>query len=118
MVEQHYYSQREDFTVNTCVIETASSSLSRIPTLYSDSIAKIQKITEQLLDKQNWKGKARDEFRDTYRIVERELEDDQEQISSMGEMLKAFQDIYDTIDTDSAKQLREVVSDAYSTKKD
>ena len=82
--------------------------------LYEKVISDIKSVSEELIDTSNWKGDARDEFKDTYRIVEHYLEDDSEKISSISDMLKGFKDIYDAVDGDSAKKLYETVSDAVS----
>ena len=103
-------SNKADFTVSTDVIVATMDAINKLKPLYSQVIADIKKVSEELIDTSNWKGDARDEFKDTYRIVEHYLEDD-------SDMLKGFKDIYDAVDGDSAKKLYETVSDAVSSDK-
>lgn len=110
-------SNKADFTVSTNVIVATMDAINKLKPLYSQVIADIKKVSEELIDTSNWKGDARDEFKDTYRIVEHYLEDDSEKISSISDMLKGFKDIYDAVDGDSAKKLYETVSDAVSNDK-
>ena len=106
-----------DFVVSTDSITTAVEAVNKLKPLYTKVISDIKRVSEELIDTSNWKGEARDEFRDTYRIVEHYLEDDSEKISSIVEMLQGFKEIYETVDGDSAKKLYESVSDAFSTSK-
>lgn len=107
-------SNKADYTVSTDVIETAMEAIKNLNPLYEKVISDIKSVSEELIDTSNWKGDARDEFKDTYRIVEHYLEDDSEKISSISDMLKGFKDIYDAVDGDSAKKLYKTVSDAVS----
>jgi uncharacterized protein YukE len=79
---------------------------------YQDSVERIQTATENLLDASNWKGKAHDEFRDTYRIVAHYLDDDTTQISSIADILQGFKDIYDALDVNLASDLYNSVDKA------
>lgn len=107
-------SNKSDFTVSTDVIADTMEAINNLEPLYSQVIADIKRVSEELIDTSNWKGAARNEFKDTYRIVEHYLEDDSDKISSIYDMLKGFKDIYDAVDGDSAKKLYNTVSDAIS----
>lgn len=107
-------SNKADFTVSTEVIATTMDSINKLKPLYSQVISDIKKVSEELIDSSNWKGDARDEFKDTYRIVEHYLEDDSDKISSISDMLKGFKEIYDAVDVDTAKKLYDTVSKAVS----
>lgn len=107
-----------DFTVSTDVIAETMEAVNNLKPLYSQVITDIKKASEELIDTSNWKGKARDEFKDTYRIIEHYLEDDEDKISSISDILKGFKEIYDAVDGDAAKKLYETVSDAVSEKKE
>lgn len=107
-------SNKSDFTISTDVITETIDAINNLKPMHSQVIADIRQVSEELIDTSNWKGKARDEFKDTYRIVEHYLEDDSDKISSISDMLKGFKDIYEAVDGDSAKKLYETVSDAVS----
>lgn len=108
-------NNHSDFTVSTDVIASTMESIKKLQPLYAQVIEDIKRVSEELIDTSNWKGEARDEFKDTYRIVEHYLEDDSNKISSIVDILQGFKDIYDAVDGDSAKKLIETVSDAYSS---
>lgn len=107
---------RSDFTVDSSIFQEAVDALAKLAPQYKESVRRIRVATEALLDTSNWKGKARDEFKDTYRIVDHYLDDDSKQLSSITEIVQGFKDIYDALDVDTAKKLYETVSDAYSSK--
>ena len=94
-----------DFTVSTDVIAETMEAVNNLKPLYSQVITDIKKASEELIDTSNWKGKARDEFKDTYRIIEHYLEDDEDKISSISDILKGFKEIYDAVDGDAVPQL-------------
>ena len=106
-------SNSADFVVTNSVIDEAAEAVTKLGPMYVQEIAKVKKASEELIDRSNWKGKARDEFKDTYRIVEHYLEDDSDRISSIGEILKGFRDIYEAIDAESMKKLYEEVKKAF-----
>ena len=110
-------NNHSDFTVSTDVIVSTMESIKKLQPLYAQVIKDIKRVSEELIDTSNWKGEARDEFKDTYRIVEHYLEDDSDKVSSIIDMLQGFKDIYDAVDGDTAKKLVETVSDAYSSDK-
>ena len=96
---------RSDFTIDYSVLEEACEAIKSVPEKYQEAIQNIKKVTEPLLDKSNWRGEARDEFKDTYRIVEHYLEDDQRRAGNIIELISGFMDIYDALDIDTAKDL-------------
>lgn len=110
-------NNHSDFTISTDVIASTMESIKKLQPLYAQVIRDIKKVSEELIDTSNWKGEARDEFKDTYRIVEHYLEDDSDKISSIADMLQGFKDIYEAVDGDAAKKLAEKVTDAYSSDK-
>lgn len=109
---------RSDFLVSTDVIAAAKESLDKLMPLYTETIAKIRSASEELIDKSNWVGEAREEFKATYRIIEHYLEDDSDRVSSIREMLEGFQEIYETLDVDSAKKVYDTVSGAFAGDKE
>ena len=109
---------RSDFLISTDVIVAAKEAIDKLMPLYTETIAKIRSASEELIDKSNWSGDAREEFKATYRIVEHYLEDDSDRVSSISEMLEGFQEIYETLDIDSAKKVYETVSGAVSGDKE
>ena len=98
---------RTDFLVDNAVLKEAKGALDAIPGKYQDAISRIRSATDELLDKNNWKGETRDEFKDTYDIVSRYLEDDQQQIASIVEILEGFYNVYEAADVDTMKSLVE-----------
>lgn len=107
---------RADFTVDSSIFREAIEALTKLMPQYQASVSRIRTATEPLLDTTNWKGKARDEFKDTYRIVDHYLNDDSTQISSIKDIVQGFKDIYDALDVDTAKKLYDVVSDSFTSK--
>ena len=101
---------RSDFLISTDVIVAAKESIDKLMPLYSETIEKIRSASEELIDKSNWVGDAREEFKATYRIIEHYLEDDSDRVSSISEMLEGFRKIYETLDVDSAKKVYDTVS--------
>jgi len=95
----------QNFTINDATLQEAITALQAIPQKYSDALAAIKAATEPLLEKENWKGEARDEFKATYRILEHYLEDDQERTSNIVDILIGFRDIYKASDVETAKKL-------------
>lgn len=106
-------SNKADFQVSVDVIADTIAQVEKLKPLYDKAIANIKSASEELIDTANWKGKARDEWKDTYRIVEHYLEDDSDKISSISDILSGFKEIYETVDGDSAKKLAEKVGDAF-----
>ena len=102
----------KDFTIEITSIDEAVDAITSLKPAYDDAIKKIKDASEKLISDTNWKGKARDEFRDTYRIVEHYFEDDSDKLSSMGDIVKGFSDIYKQLDIDSAKKLADMVEKA------
>ncbi len=98
-------TNRPDFTIDAAVLQEAVEALQSIPQKYETAIKAIKEVTNSLIETSNWKGKTRDEFRDTYRIVEHYLDDDQQQMGDIIEILKGFQNIYEAADIDTAKEL-------------
>ncbi len=109
---------RSDFLVSTDVIAAAKEAIDKLMPLYTEAIAKIRAASEELIDKSNWSGEAREEFKATYRIVDHYLEDDSDKVSSLSEMLEGFREIYDTLDVDSAKKVWNTVSDTFAEDKE
>lgn len=103
-------SNRGDFTVKLSVITEAIDAISKVQPLYEQAVDNIKAASEPLLDQDNWKGRARQEFKDTYRIVEHYLNDDREEISSIQDILQGFKDIYQAVDTSDAKKIYEAVT--------
>ena len=106
---------RSDFTVDASVFQEAIDGLAQLMPQYQAAISRIRTATGPLLDTKNWKGKSRDEFKDTYYIVEHYLDDDSTQLSSIKDMVQGFKDIYDALDVDTAKKVYDVVSDALTS---
>lgn len=106
---------RSDFTVDGSVFQEAVDSIEKLMPQYREAVERIRKVTEPLIDGTNWRGKARDEFKDTFRIVDHYLTDDTDQISSIADALRGFKEIYETLDVDSAKKVYDTVSEAFST---
>ena len=100
-------SNRQDFTVNTAVLQEAIEALSDLPQKYNSAIAEIKRVSEALLQRKNWKGDTREEFKDTYRIVERYLEDDEQRLTDIVDVLKGFEEIYEDLDTEALKDIYE-----------
>ncbi len=98
---------RTDFVVDYSVLEEACRAIESVPHKYQEAIQNIKKVTETLLDNSNWKGAARDEFKNTYRIVEHYLEDDQQRVGNIIELINGFMDIYEALDIDTAKDIVE-----------
>lgn len=103
---------RADFTVDSSIFQEAIDALTRLMPRYQTSVSRIRNVTESLLDTSNWKGKARDEFKDTYYIVGHYLDDDTAQISSIKDIIQGFKDIYNALDVDLAKDLHDKVTEA------
>lgn len=106
----------DDFVVSSAALAEAQAAMNDIIPLYPEVISKIKTASENLIDKSNWSGAARDEFKATYRIVEHYLTDDSDRISSLSEIIEGFQEIYDTLDIDSAKKVYETITDKGSKK--
>lgn len=100
-------ANRSDFTIDASVLQQAEDALRDIPQKYGEAIEAIREVSEALLEKSNWKGKTRDEFHDTYRIVERYLEDDQKQLEGIADILSGFRDIYESTDLEAKQTLTE-----------
>lgn len=98
----------KDFTIEITSIDEAVEALNALKPAYDDAIKKIKEASEKLISDTNWKGKAKNEFRDTYRIIEHYFEDDSDKLSSMGDIIKGFSDIYKQMDIDSAKKLADL----------
>lgn len=98
-------SNRSDFTIDSSVLQEAIDALKNVPQKYEDAINEIKKVTEALLEKEKWKGKTRDEFKETYRVVEHYLDDDMQRAGDIGDILAGFLDIYETADVDTAISL-------------
>ena len=101
---------RSDFTVDGGVFQDALDAVAKVIPQYQTAVGRIRRVTEPLIDSGTWKGKAHDEFKDTYRIVEHYLDDDTDEISSIGDILQGFKDIYDALDVDTAKKLYDTVT--------
>ena len=102
------------FHIRTEVMETASTALSEVITTFRDAVAKIEEASEKLFDGDNWRGEARNEFYNTYVIIQHNLQIDEQQVSSLAEIIKGIKDVYDATDIDTAKQLISTVGDAFS----
>lgn len=98
---------KSDFLVSETIIKDTVDSINLLIPLYEDSIKSIRTVTTSLLDKSNWKGEARDEFYDTYTIVERYLTDDSKRVSSISEILDSFLKIYKAIDVEGLKKIKD-----------
>ena len=102
-------SNRSDFVISSPSLEKAEEMIRGIVPLFSEQVEIIKKASEELVDTENWKGKARDEFHDTYLIVEHYLHCDKEQMSSILDIITGFKDIYEAVDADSAVKLIKTV---------
>ena len=98
-----------DFVVSYDVIAAAKEAIDNLLPKHNNIVTNIKNASEMLIDSENWKGEARDEFKDTYRIVEHCLEFDNDSLSSISEILESFMKIYDELDIDSAGQLVDTV---------
>ena len=96
---------RADFLVDSAVLKEAKVAMDAIPGKYREAIDQISAVTAELLRDDNWKGKTKTEFQDTYSIVSRYLEDDQQQMGSIVDILQGFYNLYDAADIDTAKSL-------------
>ena len=96
---------KDNFTINDAVLQEAVSALKDIPQKYRDALDAIQKATAPLLEKENWSGEAREEFKATYCIVEHYLEDDLERTSNIVDIINGFKEIYDAVDDETAKEM-------------
>lgn len=99
------FNNRSDFTIDKSIFLEAMEAIGKVVSQHVEAVKSIREVSEQLIDSSAWKGKARDEFKDTYRIVEHYLDDDASEISSIGEILQGFQDIYEALDVETAKKL-------------
>ena len=106
---------KDNFTIDSAALQEAVTALKDIPQKYRDALDAIQKATEPLLEKENWSGNAREEFKDTYRIVEHYLEDDLERTSNIVDIINGFKEIYEAADDETAKKMVESVSNAVNT---
>ncbi len=109
---------RADFTVDSAVFQEAIDAIEKLTPQYSAAVKRIRTATEQLIDGVNWRGKASEEFKATFRIVDHYLTDDTDQISSIGDILQGFKDIYEALDVDTAKKLYDTVSGAVKSATD
>ena len=102
------------FLIRAEVMETTSTALSEVITTFRDAVAKIEEASEKLFDGDNWRGEARNEFYNTYVIIQHNLQIDEQQVSSLSEIIKGIKDVYDATDFDTAKQIISTVGDAFS----
>lgn len=111
MITPHRISPHriDPFRIDNTVLQRAIDALFKVPTAYGNAIVHISQVTEELLDSSAWKGKGRDEFQDTYRIVYRYLVDDQDKISSITDMLEGFHQIYEAVDEGGATKIYKTI---------
>jgi len=100
----------EEFIVSGYALKEAQEAMQAVIPLYPEAIGNIRTATETLLDRENWIGAARNEFKATFRIVDHYLEDDTQRISSLVEIVKGFREIYDALDVESAKKIYDALT--------
>lgn len=96
---------RSDFLISEDTLEEAVEAFKAIPPLYEEQVSRVEKASAELVSTENWKGPARDEFYETYLIVQHELECDSKQISSIVDIVSGFKELYTAADKDSAAKI-------------
>ncbi len=110
-------NQRNDFNIDVTALRDASKKLSIVNSTYSSSLSRIRKATEIILDENVWKGQARKEFKDTYRILEHYLKEDEEQIINIIDIVNGITELYETTDMEKAKKIAKTIEKGYKAAK-
>ena len=103
-----------DFVIKTKAMEAAEAALASVYKTFRQAVENIEASSKQLFNREKWRGEARDEFYDTYTIVRHNLKADEQQMSSLSEIILGIKDIYVATDLDTAKQLISSVGNVYS----
>lgn len=103
-----------NYVINTGAMEAAEAALVSVYKTFHQAVENIESSSEQLFNRENWCGEARDEFYDTYTIIQYNLKADEQQMSSLSEIILGIKDIYVATDLDTAKQLISSVGDVCS----
>lgn len=103
-----------DFVIDTEAMEAAKAALLSVYKTFRHAVENIEASSEQLFNRENWRGEARDEFYDTYTIIRHNLKADEQQMSSLSEIILGIKDIYVETDLNTAKELISSVGDVFS----
>lgn len=103
-----------DFVIKTEAMKAAEAALVSVYKTFRNAVENIETSSEKLFNRENWRGEARDEFYDTYTIIRHNLKADEQQISSLLEIILGTKDIYVETDLDTAKDLISSVGDVFN----
>lgn len=106
--------EKSNFVIKTEAMKAAEVALVSVYETFRNAVENIEESSEKLFNRENWRGEARDEFYDTYTIIRHNLKADEQQMSSLSEIILGIKDIYVTTDLDTAKQLISSVGDVFS----
>ena len=102
------------FVIKTDAMEAAEAALVSVYKTFHQAVENIEASSEQLFNRENWRGEARDEFYDTYTIIRHNLKADEQQMSSLSEIILGIKDIYMETDLNTAKELISSLGDVFS----
>lgn len=102
-----------NFVIKTEAMEAAEAALISVYETFRHAVENIEVSSEKLFNRENWRGEARDEFYDTYTIIRHNLRADEQQISSLSEIILGIKDVYVETDLDTAKQLISSVGEVF-----
>ena len=100
-----------DFVIKTEAMKAAEAALVSVYKTFRNAVENIETSSEKLFNRENWRGEARDEFYDTYTIIRHNLKADEQQMSSLSEIILGIKDVYEATDLDTAKQLISSIGD-------
>lgn len=100
-----------DMVINTEIMKAARDGLYNVAKEFSDGFEQIKAASASLLEGEAWAGKGRNEFRNTYRIVENALLIDTKQLSSLGDIISGFIDVSEEIDLSAYKSFYDTAKD-------
>ena len=106
--------KNSNYVIDTRAMEVAKATLRSVYQTFSQAVENIERSSEKLFNRENWRGEARDEFYDTYTIIRHHLKADEQQISSLLEIILGIKDIYVETDLDTAKDLISSVGDVFN----
>lgn len=106
--------ENSGFVVKTDAMKAAEAALLSVYQTFRQAVENIETSSEKLFNRENWRGEARDEFYDTYTIIRHNLKADEQQMSSLSEIILGIKDIYMETDLNTAKELISSLGDVFS----
>ncbi len=94
--------------LDTIYFQEAIKEMKNGSKLFGDAKDEIEKKTKSL--KACWEGKGGKKFKDSYKRLKRELDDEHETLENMIEELKTIYNNYVSWDADQAAQLKSMTS--------